>query len=797
MTVFALVYCAPVRAQSLTPGDIVVTVSDDKTAKPVNNAEVFLLGSGTSQSSLTDAAGKLTFQSVPPGIYRIAVQRSGYQRTEVVEFEVREGARVAVDVKLSTALKEIGSVNAHSTVAIDEESVRPESAERKLSQSLKDALSNMAGVSVDDSSYENSAFNISLRNHDPSQTGKSIDGVPVTGAGANALGAAQGLFTGATVNFNPTAGYLGGNVNFQTLQPTKTWNTNVIGTVGNRGAAAYSLSATGSKGRLSMAFQHALNAQDSPLSGMRYRDQSGRYFEHFAGNKSQAELVKFAYELSSRASVEASTIRVNASYDNLCNDYVTVEACGYGSVPESHNLYTQYSFSANSLIGNVQSTAYAGFQSGNYATNDSGRFLNGVPLPPYQVRGTFDGYYYGAYGSTTARRHTVSLGYYIDEEHQRVVQTFNGVPAAFAQPPTRQSQLQSEDKVKVNNKLALTHQLSIQSATGAGTALVLQESADWTPAKNDVFEGSVAVGSAQPSFETRGQITDPPDADYDCYNRSVFVNGPNDPAVKQSSVNYNFSWRHKVAGGTWNASIYRQNAFGQNLRAAVPIAADPASNFPAGLTAYLGAIGKFWASPTVCGTIPFNPQAVYDTHMISGEGQINAGFTISGQLRLSRNLMLFPTYGVGSTYLSTIDPRLASLGSYYAIGRQLPNRPLRTAGLILDGVVPKKHIEWLVGAHFSDVNNPNNLPAYTVFNAGLVITPKFGGTVTFVESNIFGTHTGLFSSYQGINPRQLVGGGSFAYSTTPLPPRQWSATWRIPWQQKVVPQPSAAPKPKT
>jgi len=47
----------------------------------------------------------------------------------------------------------------------------------------------------------------------------------------------------------------------------------------------------------------------------------------------------------------------------------------------------------------------------------------------------------------------------------------------------------------------------------------------------------------------------------------------------------------------------------------------------------------------------------------------------------------------------------------------------------------------------------------------------------------------------------VVGGGTFAYATTPAQPRQWTFTWDIPWTQhislppKPSPTPAASPKP--
>ncbi|MDQ2871600.1 MAG: hypothetical protein M3R35_00555, partial [Candidatus Eremiobacteraeota bacterium] len=136
--------------------------------------------------------------------------------------------------------------------------------------------------------------------------------------------------------------------------------------------------------------------------------------------------------------------------------------------------------------------------------------------------------------------------------------------------------------------------------------------------------------------------------------------------------------------------------------------------------------------------------------------------------------------------LGSLDPRLEAPGSYYGIGLQLPHHPLRTAGLTLDGILPRGKLELLANAQFTSVNNGGNLPAYTTYNAGIVFFPEVG-TITLTESNIFGTHDGLFTQYAGIDPMSVIGGGHFAFSSTPLPPRQWSITYRIPWHAPAPP----------
>lgn len=774
-------------AQQRANGEVVIWVTDAATHRPIDNAEVFLLGGDTPQTSLTNAQGELDLREITPGSYRVEVQRGDYDRSDSPEFDVLENARVRVDVALEPALKVIANVKSRPGVTISSTEIGAESAERKVSQSLKGALDKLAGVSVDDTTYgPNSAFNVSLHNHDASQTGYAIDGIRIGGPQQQLLGSAQSLFTGASVSFTPTAGYLGGTINYQTLRPTKQWTYDALGTMGNYGAGTYSFAVSGAlSSRLEVAFQHAFDARDSFLSGLRYADQSGIAYEHLGSNQSRGDLLRLNYTFDKRTSAAFSGMLTNASYAHICSDFTTLLPCGYGSIPMTVNRNGFASIRLNSLVGNVQTNLSFGVPFGEFETGQGVRVVGGVAMTPYSSHNTYNGFNFGFDGSLTARRHTDSLDAYESAFRGTSTQTYNGVPSQVDQPIARTSWFGFSDHVKSNDKLALTHSVSLDSGTGAGTALVLSETADWQPAKADVYEASVEAGSAQPVYEGRLALEDPLSADFDCANQSAYVDGSSDPARKQSYLNYTFSWQHSFRGGNVKVSAYRENDGGQPVRASVPIAAEPPGTFPNGLAAYLAGLAGAWSLPTVCGSIPFNAGHVYMTQSLSGLDEINRGFDISARVPLGRNLFALPTYTVGSTFLTTIDPRLQFPGSYYGIGLQLPHKPLRKAGLTIDSILPRRHLELLLNAEFTSINNAGNLPAFTTYNAGLVFRPEVG-TITLTESNMFGTDAGLFTRYDRVYPMPVVGGGSFAFSSTPLPPRQWTITYRIPWHQRVA-----------
>lgn len=169
-------------AQQLDPGDIEVAVTDSQTHAPLANAAVFLLGGEQPVSSLTNERGRIEFAQVPPGTYRMSIRLAGYDQYDVSAFEVQPHTRVSVSVALVLSLKTIASLTAHASSSISQEDLNAGSAERKISATLSDALNKLAGVSIDDQLYGSDAgFNVSLNNHDASQTAVSIDGIRIAG----------------------------------------------------------------------------------------------------------------------------------------------------------------------------------------------------------------------------------------------------------------------------------------------------------------------------------------------------------------------------------------------------------------------------------------------------------------------------------------------------------------------------------------------------------------------------------------------------------------------------------------
>ena len=788
-------YALPAAAQSMEAGAIVVAVTDVNTGKPIDNAQVFLLGGDSPESSLTNVKGILVFESVQPGSYHVRVDAPGYAQTNT-PVDVGEAQRVRVNVALAPTaqLKTIASVvSKASVVNINIEDLNADSAQRRVSQTLSDALNRMAGVSVDNDLYgPGSSFNISLRGASSAQTGYSIDGVRLAGAAAQAVGGAQDLFSGASVNFAPSAGSPAGNINFNTIQPTKLWNYSFNGAMGNYTRTLGVWSLTGGFGKASFALSHSAGGQVGPLNGTVFADQTGASYMHSGGFSRQANLFKTALALSPVSTFKYALLSGVYNSTTICSGATTLLPCSFGpdNFNRSDSVYQILTFA--SLLGHVQFNTDVSAGSFRIVGAEPSRAVNGVVVPFFSdsviPSSSFD-----VRLSSTARRHTLAAGFFHGSQDSTSTSTFNGTQTLQSRFVARYASFYVSDRTKANDRLTFNHSLSQSSATNSAPALEIYEDLTWQPAVADVFEVGAGVGSASGFGGLSTTLGDALSADYDCYNRSVFVAGPNDEPGPQSSIYYSLAWRHTLRGGFLNVSLYRNRFVGQIVRAAVPITSEPNSLFPGGsLSAYLASLQQVWSKPAVCGSTPFDPSGVYVSQNLSSLAQVNQGFSITGQIPIGKSLIAFPTYATTSTYYSELDPRLIGPNSYYLAGYQVPRIPLHKAGLIIDGVIPRTPFEWLADAEFTSANNQQNLPAYTIYNAGVVMKlPR--GSLSFLAANIFGTYSTLFTTYQGINPMPLQGGGTFAFSTIPLPPRSFTLQYQIRWHQHFVP--PASPKP--
>jgi hypothetical protein len=786
--VLALASALPARAQ-IAPGELLVTVVDAATQAPLENAEVFLVGP-VQTSALTPKAGLLRFEEAPAGLYRVKVQLRGYQTATLTDVEVPDGRRITVRIALVRTLNEIGSVQARSSASASSQDVNESSAVRRISDSLNDALGQLAGVSVNQSGNNvDGSITISLRGMDETQTGVSIAGIRLSGASQGAALRALGsdLFSGASVDFNGNANSIAGQVNYRTLEPTKQWITRFTTSYGTYDRSSYVAAVSGGLGKLSLAAQLAHRSTGSPFDGLMFGDQSGLTYEHDAGQRLTGESLKLRYALNDKVTLNVGSLLSNRGSSLTCPLFVQELACGNGPHNFDSDRFRLGSFGFQAQLGNVALSASAGAYGGRYTQDRSNGIVLGVPAPSEDIY-DYDGRFGTASLNVTVRRHTLALG--LDTSNSRNVYT--PVHLLYSEPSIyleHSSSLNFTDTYKISTKLSLRGGVSAATASGTTASLLETAGGTWKPSSSDTLDANAQFGSAQPTGTGADAFSEPALAAYTC-NGVTRLGGPGDQNTKQSSASYNAAWTHNWRTGSFTATLYRQLQIGQAFYAGVPVLSEPAGYLPAG---YLDAVRQAWNRPQSCAGVPFDPNSIYIAQSIGGTTRRYEGWSLTGRVGLGRNVVVFPTLATTGATILTLDPRFASAYSFIVPGWQLPNRPLHTASLTVDALQPSAKLEWIANAQYQGANNGRRLGAYTQVNVG-VSRALSRGTVTAFVSNLTNVDAGIFWTTQYAYRLPLAGGGYAVQPGQPLTPRSFTVQYSV--RTKPRPASSAAPAAK-
>ncbi|MDB5091982.1 MAG: hypothetical protein JWO85_83 [Candidatus Eremiobacteraeota bacterium] len=796
----------PAGAQSSSDTGIVqITVKDAAAQVNLADARVFLVGP-TVASALTAKSGIVKYTDVPSGLYRVRVSKSGFAGVVSSQFEVLGNKQVDVDVDLGvrqqpsgqqattttsdSGLKVIGSVRARVTVTTTD--VDENSAVRKISDSLTDALSTIGGVDVTQGSNDpNAPQTISLRGHDESQTAVTLDGIPLSapGSAADLRKINTDLFSGAGVSFGAQAGSLGGSVNFRTLQPTQTWQTKFTFSDGTYDRYNYQIGETGSIGKLGIAVLHTKRAGNSPLTFQDYVDQSGIDYEHGGESANIGDFLKLRYPVNDRTTVMATMLQNNQSNSALCTQFVTPLPCGIG--PDNGNSGKfQFGYATvQSLIGDTAVTVTGYVNNNTSYTNDLDRYIyNSCPagsaqpctvgpvLSPYSSTNGSFARGVAASATLTRDKHTFTLSgstYAGITTFTPLVDTATSVnpnpnltPSTFA---TASRSVQFSDQYKVNDKLALGPNISYAGTTGAGSSILAGMSANWRPTSSDTYNASISFGSSQPANGLVRQLPDATSARVNCYANTAVINGVGDLPSHQGAANYDLSWTHQWSHGQFSLSAYRQTQSGQLVNAQVT--ADSA-----GLPSYLvNGINTYFSN--VCG-VSTSAEQIYANEQIGGTTRLYQGYTANANLALGKNVVLIPSYTTSAAEVTAANLRYVGLDSTLILDEQLPGRPVHSANVTLDALYSPAGLEIVANAHYVGPNNNQYIAPYTLVNFGL--SHALGtGRITVFASNLFNTESGLFSTMQYAQPIALSGGGYLLQAARPNAPRSYTVSYSL------------------
>lgn len=782
----------PAGAQSSgDAGVIQITVRDAAASAPLGDARVFLVGP-TVASALTNKSGIVKYTDVPSGIYRVRVSKPSYAGVVSKPFEVLENKQVDVDVDLGVqqnrnqpaatssdtgGLRVIGSTRARVVVSTTD--IDQNSAVRKISDSLADALGTIAGVDVTtDSNDPDSPQTISLRGHDESQTAVTLDGIPLgaPGAAADLRRINTDLFAGAGVSFGAQAGALGGAVNFRTLQPTQTWQTQLSTSYGTYDKYSYRIGETGSIGKLGIAALHTKRGGNSPLTFQDYVDQSGLRYAHGGENASTGDFVKLRYGLTDNTTLLFTALQNQRATSSLCTTWVTPLPCGIGPDNGTAGRFRFFYGTVQSLIG-MTALSITGYVNNNTSlTNDLNRYIapagGGTPvLSPYAAQQSTLARGLAVSATATKDRHTITLS----GSTYAGMTTFSPLvdPSGFVRGSTTATasrQIQIADSYKVDDKLTVGPQLSYAGTTGAGSSLLAGLNANWRPQANDVFTGSVSFGSSQPANGIVRSFSDPNAARVNCFAQTATVNGPGDQPAHQSAASYDLGWTHLWKGGQISVNTYKQLQANQLINALVT---GTSLGIASPFNPYYNAVVGYYAN--VCGASAAPPN-LYVQQLIGDTSRLYQGFTATARLSLGRNVVVIPSYSTTVATVTGANPLYTGLDSTLVLGEQIPGRPLHSANLTVDALLPHGGLELLANAHYVGKNNAQSIAPYVLVNAG--ISHKVGlGELTVFASNLFNTESGTFSTLQYAQPIPLSGGGALLQPARPNAPRQFTVSY--------------------
>jgi Carboxypeptidase regulatory-like domain len=779
------------RAQT-APSELEVRVTD-AAGKPLGDARIFLSGGpGVVTSALTPRDGIIRFADVQSGLYAIRVALAGYDGVDVNDVDVLPGRRKIVEVALSRSrpkgapsasrestssaasaggLAEIGRVQARPPVSVTSVDVDEGNPVRRVSENLADALDKIAGVSVIQAP-QTGTLTISLRNQDASSTLATAGGVPLAGGAAGALqSVAADLSSGVSVDTGNNPGNVGGSVNFRTLEPTKTWQSQLTVGYGSyeRSSAAFSLS--GSAKKLGIALQHAVRGDDDRLAGLTFADTSGFAYPHDGATDRYADFLKLRYAVGAHFTATAGYLGGHTRAALECFDFVTNVPCGYGPGNATSSDTHQLNLGLNGQIGNV--AVFAGTFTNAYHlfTDQANRYVSGVPEPFVgSTRSYGTGWY--EFARVAIKRHTIGFGYGAFSGGAKA--SYSG---AFQGPGSSAYRF---GYASVNDELKMSDRWSVVAGAGTSTSIASTSASAYgtvtlRPSRQETLALSGSVGGDAGGFSVSGPFGEPANGTYNCPAGEVRVAGPGDSAVPTSESSLQLAYDRRGSRGTLHAAVYDRVDHGSSLQAQFPLLGLPADQIPPG---YVDAIRAIWNAPAICGGRPFDPGRIYLAEQIAGPAVRYRGIDASGQLVLGRQTVALPSYSINAAILEAADARLLASGSPYFLGAQLPFRPLHRAGLTLDTRQPRGNLEYIVDGRWTSANNPAGLGSYVVVSAGATWQAA-RGRLTFLATNLFNADTGLFATREFAQPLPLRGGGTYVPVPTLLQPRSFTLLYTV------------------
>jgi hypothetical protein len=749
---------APARAAS-DASDVVVEVVDAASGAPIGLARVLLQGEAGA-IGYTDADGRARFESVATGSYRASVIRRGFVTARSPLFDVNANRTSSVRVRLQKAgtLKQIGSVSVSSSPARASREVGQDDALRFLDGSLRDALGDLPGVT-------SAGDGLMVDGNDASQTGTTIDGVPIPGAGGSFgdRGINADLFGGASVSSGAANGALGGSVGFRTLQPTRFAQQQATLQYGSDNASSALVLARGSVRNLGYVVEHAVRGRTSPFTGLTFTDESGLTYRHDGDRLTSGDLAKLRWAPSIAQTLTFTATATGSQSGIVCAQISALFPCGYGPNAFGRTRGGLMTLAENATIG-ATTVSIAGFVNGSQsATDEPLRTLAGIAAPQRSDFGSLARGFNLAVALPGGDRHDVSLS------AQSYGLAFTGSTTTLLGTfPLSQSTTYHgasiTDRWHPDQRVTVTGRAGMNGGNGS-SSFASSLDVRWQPNRGVAYDVAASTGDAGAGLVISGTaFPDPRTLTFDCANGLAYGSVPSANASHQRSSALRASVersgrRARVALTAWTARLT-----GAPVLTAIDASA---TGLPAG---YLSAVGALASSPFVCGS-PAIGSVAFTSYQPAD--QVSRGATLAGTLELGKVLLA----GFATVQSRFVTNATAATAGLTPVGAQVPDTPLHRAGIVATAKLGKS-VDLLANLSYTATNNPNRLPAYTVFNAGFA-APLREGSLALVGTNLGNAHAGPILAATDVAAFVRAGARPLALPATALAPRAVALTYTV------------------
>lgn len=762
--VACLAFVNPVAAVgSEATGTVAIQVVRADSGVPVGGAVVGLLGPEALWRR-SDGKGVATFDAISAGLYRATITAPELETTTLT-LESIAGRDVVAHVALQpTRFLVIGRVK--SRPAEDVFEVTDSSASRRVSETLSDALGKIVGVDVSHSS-DGPGFNISLHNHDASQTGIQLNGISLGRAASETLRSIGVDFAaGASVSYQADPVSLGGSVNFRTLEPTKKAAVQAAGSFGSYDKSSLQIAVSGTVGRLGYAAQHVDRGGESPLTGLSYADGSGVSYRHDGAQNARTDFVKLRWDAGPATVLSLSGLVGNAEASLVCPRHLTVLPCGWGPRSWQYNQfrYVAAQVQRRASWGSAKLDAVRVDNTNVY--DGSGRLLAGRPAPlSARFRGSET--HLAGTVNAVARRHAVQLYGEIANVDGGYI-PYAGVFSQSYEKYETSRRLKLSDHYTLNDHVVVRAEGTRYRYRGVPPSQQFTAGAAWKPTSRTSVSVDVTAGSVYDVDTVTQPWTDPLSAAsyFNCRAGTSQVSAPPDSPRRASYIGESVQFRTSQRRASVQLDLYEQVQHGAAFQGAYPITSADTPAIPDG---YVDQLARSWALPSVCGTVSYDPGHTYVNQLVYGLDRLYRGVDASATLRLGKTIVV-PSVSASVARLLSANPRFTAPDSYFIVGAQLPGRPLYRAGLTID-TLAFRGVELLGNVQWTGGGNVQNIRPYALTTLGATLPLKYG-RVTALVSNVGNVEAPELVTNAISTAIRTVGGGYVILNPAPLPPRQ-------------------------